>query len=285
MFFPLVLRARIKLALVLSLLSGCEYSGIGQDDTIEFPALPIIQRAVDSLVPMFNGKRNDAIMDVVCGLARGRHMQDQISKIMNAQGVDPASIHTQGDPLSLLVSNDPAQQKTDCAAYVATSVMIVPRLAEITEDIKSDLNEAPMAAKIDPIKLDRLLGRRLAIAKTNSDVYALIAQELKKEPGKTLVQYDMRAKQLFKQIAPVYLQRVKIFAEAEQAQRHTLEALTDSTLKFSSGSGYKFELGYDGVYVDFNRMPWFGGGVMVGQVYQLKVNYFEPAQLVFHKGN
>lgn len=283
MNFSLILRAQVKLTLVLSLLSGCGYSGVGKDDTIEFPALPIIQRAVDSLVPRFDGQRNNTVMDVVCALARGRLAQDQVPQVMRGQGVDLSNIPPQGHALSVLVNDDLAPKISACAAYVATSVMIIPNLNEITEKLKSDMDGTVKAAKIDPTKLDQLLGRRLAIAKTNSDVYALIARELKKEPGKTLVQYDERAKQLFKKIAPVYLQRVKTFAEGEQGQRYILEELTDNSFKFSSDSGYKFELGYGGIYLEFNRMLWFGGRVMVGQVHQLKVNYFEPALLFFHE--
>lgn len=282
MYLSKVLRAQVKIASVFFLLTGCGYNTSGQDDTIEFPALPIIQLAVDSLVPKFDGQKNDEIMNMVCALARGRQTQEQVFQIMKAQGVDLYKIPQQGHPLSLLVNSDLAQKISACAAFVATSVMKIPSLREVTVDIKVDESSDMTAARIDPVKLDQLLGGRLAIAKANSDVYALISQELGKNQGKTLVQYDEQVKQLFKKIAPVYLQRVKVYAEAEQGQRHTLEELNDYTFKFNSGSGYRFELGYDGIYLTLNRFLWFGGNVMIGKNYQLRVKYFEPELLVFH---
>lgn len=283
MYLSLISKGRFKIALMFSVLSGCGYSSSDQRDSIEFSALPIIQRAVATLVPMFGGQNNDLVMKVVCALAREQQSPEQISKIMKAQGVDLSAVPLQGHPLSLLVNKDPGERISACAAYVATSVMKIPSLNDIVTGYKEGVGAGDNSEKIDPIKLDQLLGRQLAIAKSNSDVYALIARELKKSPGKTLVQYDEQAKQLFKKIAPVYLRRVKTFAEMEQEQSHTLEELSNTTFKFKSGSGYRFELGYDGLYLSLNKSLWFGGNIMTGQKYQLKVNYFEPALLVFPK--
>ncbi|MBX7277183.1 hypothetical protein K2E95_17210 [Pseudomonas sp. ERGC3:01] len=186
MYPKLIFKRQVTVALVFCLLSGCEYNGSDQSDTTEFSALPIIERAVASLVPTFAGQNNDSIMNAVCALARGQQSPEQVYGTMKAQGIDLSSVPLQGHPLSLLVNKDSAERVSSCAAYVATSVMKIPSLHEITIDYKEGMSADEAVEKIDPIKMDNFLGRRLAIAKSNSDVYALIGRELKKAREKLL---------------------------------------------------------------------------------------------------
>ena len=118
---------------------------------------------------------------------------------------------------------------------------------------------------------------QLAIAKSDADVFAMIATQLAQTPGLTLDQYNQRAKSLFATIAPRYLQRVK---ELYASDKNTLFALRDYSqngFKFVSSSGLLFEYDYNGLNLTFNRIPWYGSGQLLGKTYWLDVAYFDPA--------
>lgn len=265
-------------ALPLVLLIGCDNSAhtvaTQGSQGIALPALPIIQGAVMSLVPMPNGQRNELMMNQVCALARGESTQQQVAQNLLQQGIDLSGVPQQGHPLSLLVDPDLSRRITACAAYIATSVMMVPKTAEFMVEA----NTAPVSGKkklnVDPQKLNYYLGIQLAIAKADADFFALIASRLEKTPGLTLEQYTQQAKTQFVDIAPLYLQRVKeLYAQGQNVQ-YTLVEYSDSSFKFTSNNGYLFEFGYDGLNLSFNRTPWLGAGTLLGKTYLLNVDYF-----------
>lgn len=265
-------------ALPLVLLIGCDNSAhivpTQGSQGIALPALPIIQGAVMSLVPMPNGQRNELMMNQVCALARGESTQQQVAQNLLQQGIDLSGVPQQGHPLSLLVDPDLSRRITACAAYIATSVMMLPKTAEFMVEA----NTAPVSGKkklnVDPQKLNYYLGIQLAIAKADADFFALIASRLEKTPGLTLEQYTQQAKTQFVDIAPLYLQRVKeLYAQGQNVQ-YTLVEYSDSDFKFTSNNGYLFEFGYDGLNMSFNRIPWYSAGKLLGKTYLLNVNYF-----------
>lgn len=264
--------------LFLVLLISCDNGAPGVHtkgtQSIALPALPIIQGAVMSLVPMPDGQRNELMMNQVCALARGESTQQQVAQALLQQGIDLSRVPQQGHPLSLLVDPDLSRRITACAAYIATSVMMLPKPAEFMVEA----TPAPVSGKkklnVDPQKLNYFLGIQLAIAKADADVFALIASRLEKTPGLTLEQYNQQAKTQFVDIAPLYLQRVKeLYAQGQHVQ-YTLVEYSDSDFKFTSNNGYLFEFGYDGLNLSFNRTPWLGAEKLLGKTYLLEVDYF-----------
>ncbi|MFL1502701.1 hypothetical protein ACI77J_17450 [Pseudomonas sp. O64] len=241
---------------------------------VALPALPIIQGAVMSLVPMPDGQRNELMMSQVCALARGESTQQQVAQNLLQQGIDLSRVPQQGHPLSLLVDPDLSRRITACAAYIATSVMMLPK----TSEFMVEANTAPVSGKkklnVDSQKLNYFLGIQLAIAKADAYFFALIATRLEKTSGLTLEQYTQQAKIQFVAIAPLYLQRVKdLYAQGQNVQ-YSLVEYSDSNFKFTSNNGYLFEFGYDGLNLSFNRMPWYGAGKLLGKSYLLEVDCF-----------
>ncbi|MFC6299740.1 hypothetical protein GNF76_22170 [Pseudomonas sp. CCM 7893] len=264
--------------LPLVLLAGCDNSAhtvaAKTSQGVALPALPIIQGAVMALVPMPDGQRNELMMNQVCALARGESTQQQVAQNLLQQGIDLSRVPQQGHPLSLLVDPDRSRRATACAAYIATSVMMLPKTAEFMVEATT----APVSGKkklnVDPQKLNYFLGVQLAVAKADADFFALIATRLEKTPGLTLEQYTQQAKTQFADIAPLYLQRVKdLYAQGQNVQ-YTLVEYSDSDFKFTSNNGYLFEFGYDGLNLSFNRTPWYGAGHLLGKPYLLDVDYF-----------
>jgi hypothetical protein len=267
----------------LIFLAGCD--GASHDTVsktvvtgVALPALPIIQNAVMALVPIVDGQRNDWMMRQVCALARGESSQEQVNQALRQRGIELNNIPKQGHPLSLLVDPDMSQRATACAAYIATSVMSLPKTSEFMVEAKTEAHETEKAQKlsIDPQKLKHFLDIQIAVVKADADLFALIATELEKNPGLTLDQYNSRAKSLFATIAPAYLQQVKDFYGSDQNTEYTLLEYSDSDFKFRSNSGLLFEYGYDGLNLSVNRIPWYGEGKLLGKTYLLDVAYFDP---------
>lgn len=244
---------------------------------VALPALPIIQNAVMSLVPIVNGQRNDLMMRQVCALARGESTQEQVSQTLREQGINLTVIAQKDHPLALLVNADQAQRITACAAYVATSAMTLPKTSEFMVEAKSGSAESKNSKGlvVDPLKLNRFLGVQLAVAKADADLFALMATELEKAPGLTLAEYNQRAQHLFTALAPAYLQRVKeLYASGIDIEYKLLE-YSDSEFKFSTSSGHFFSYGYDGLNLSFYRIPWYGEGKLLGKTYLVDVAYFD----------
>lgn len=264
--------------LPLVLLVGCDNSthtvAAKTLQGVELPTLPIIQSAVMALVPMPDGQRNELMMSQVCALARGESTQQQVAQNLLQQGVDLSRVPQQGHPLSLLVDPDRSRRITACAAYIATSVMSVPKTTEFMVESSTAPASGNRKLNVDPQKLNYFLSIQLAVAKADADFFALIATRLQETPGLTLEQYNQQAKTQFTEIAPLYLQRVKeLYAQGHNVQ-YTLAEYSNNDFKFTSNNGYLFEFGYDGLNLSFNRMPWFGAGKLMGKTYLLGVDYF-----------
>lgn len=192
--------------LPLVLLVGCDNSAhtaaAKTSQGVALPALPIIQGAVMALVPMPDGQRNELMMNQVCALARGESTQQQVAQNLLQQGIDLSRVPQQGHPLSLLVDPDVSRRVTACAAYIATSVMSVPKTAEFMVEATTAPASGKKKLNVDPQKLNYFLGIQLAVAKADADFFALIATRLEKTPGLTLEQYNQQAKTQFADIAP-----------------------------------------------------------------------------------
>lgn len=87
---------------------------------------------------------------------------------------------------------------------------------------------------------------KLAEARANADIFALIAAELQHHPGLTVDQYRRLSQQLFSRLAPVYLERLK--AQMPPANSSfKLIVLDSDRFAFFSSTGNVYEFGVDGL--------------------------------------
>lgn len=272
---------------------------------ISIPALPVIQDAVFSLSPTFDGQRNPALMAQICGLARGELKQEQVTEFLRQNNVEVEKLPKQGDPLALLVNGDKAGQVTACAAYLSTSVLSAIDLSEFTsrteapaqapaedEPVKGKTKGKEKAAakpkvevahkpsepqlQVDKAALSVVLPVKLALARANADVFALIAAELQRRPGLSVAEYREQARQMFVKLAPVYLERIK--AQLPQANtQYRLLRFDADLFAFSSTTGSLFEFSGGGLTLLQNSVIWYGQGKLLGQEYPLQVAYFDPS--------
>ncbi|MGC4011723.1 MAG: hypothetical protein QM805_23670 [Pseudomonas sp.] len=258
---------------------------------LNLPALPIIRNAVLSLVPTFDGKRDPQITAQVCGLARGELTQGQVNTFLGQHSIDPARLPKSGHPLSLLVNGDKTAQTTACAAYLATSVMLAPDTSEYMKDvvvaekapadnIKAKGKPASKPAtrivqQLDTAALGQVLPVKLAVARADADLFALIASQLQKQPGLSLGEYRKQVMQLFTRLSPLYLERVK--AQMPKGVRFDMLRLDGGAMVFRGNDGSLFEFDGNNLRLTQNDMLWFGEGKLMGQDYVLSVAYFDPS--------
>ncbi|MNZ17215.1 hypothetical protein D3C78_342030 [compost metagenome] len=279
----------VSVLLGTTALAGCNQGHAPSSDVaavqrnwLSIPALPIIEDAVSSLSPKFNGQRNPQVMTQVCGLARGELTQEQVNTFLGQQNVDAAKLPKQGHPLSLLVSGDKSAQTTACAAYLATAVLSTVDISEFAQTVetsatdKADKKEADKPTKpalqLDSARLNAALPIKLAEARANADVFALIAAELQRRPGLTAREYREESRQLFSKLAPVYLERVRL--QLPKDASYKLERMGAEHFTFSSSRGVVFDFGSEGLTLRQNNVVWYGQGKLLGMDYPLQVAYF-----------
>lgn len=245
---------------------------------LDVPALPVIHDAIFELSPKFNGQRNTPVMEQLCALARGEVKQEQVNAFLKQQGVDAQTLPTHGSQFSLLVNGDQAGQTTACAAYLATTVLSTVDAAEFMRPVTTPAaNGQPekSSLQVDNALLAAALSIKLAEARANADVFAVIAAELQRSPGLTVPQYRERARQLFDRLAPTYLQRIKDQLPPAGTQYKLVE-MDDSRFVFSSSLGSVFEFGSNGLILNQSGITWYGEGKLLGRDYPLQVAYFSP---------
>lgn len=281
-------------------LSGCDYPEFAADSApkshgthrnwIDFPALPIIQNAVFSLSPTFGGERNAGLMQKICGLARGELKQAQINDFLRQNEVDVQKVPKKGAELSLLVGEDTAAQMVACAAFLSTSVVTAVDVRELTSNAipsvpamhegtpksgEKTIKEKP-TLQLDPAALALVLPVKLAVARANADIYALIASELQRRPGLSVAEYRDLARQLFTKLAPVYLERIKNQMPREETH-YQLLSLDRDGFSFDSSEGTSFRFSQEGLVLRQGGVVWFGQGMVLGRVYFVKAAYFDAA--------
>ncbi|MBP5078632.1 hypothetical protein [Pseudomonas chlororaphis] len=246
---------------------------------LRIPALPVIQDAIFQLSPRFDEPRKTLMMEQLCALARGEVKQEQVNASLKQQGIDAQTLPRQGSPYSLLVNGDQPGQASACAAYLATTVLSTVNVAEFMRPVTVPAaNGQPekSSLQIDNALLTSALSVKLAVARANADVFALIAVELQRSPGLTIPQYREQAGQLFTRLAPTYLQRIKEQLPPANTQYKLLQ-MDDSRFLFSSSVGSVFEFGRNGLVLSQGGIVWYGKGRLMGQEYPLQVECFSAA--------
>ncbi|MCY1293803.1 hypothetical protein D9M68_620670 [compost metagenome] len=282
------MKPKLLLALTgMLVLTGCHEGkppapseAVVKREWLSTPALPIIQDAVFTLSPTFRGERNPAMMQQVCGLARGELKQEQVNAFLAQQKIDTSRL-AKGSILSLLVNGDKAAQATACAAYLATTVLSTVDASEFmtataAPSADDKTTEKPTTWQIDNARLNVSLPIKLAEARANAEVFALIAAELQRRPGLTVQAYRDEARQLFSRLAPAYLERIKQ-SLPPAGTTYKLVRLDGDGFVFNSSRGSRFEYTSDGLRLWQNGILWYGEGKLLGQEYPLQVTYFTEA--------
>lgn len=276
------MRASVKTCLplaVLLTLTGCEDYAADwvkkvrskvqseQANWVSVPALPVIEDAVFELTPP-PGKRSNRLMSQVCDLVQGEITQDEARKVL-----DDLSEEQKPDA-EKLINAGKANQATACAAFMATIVLIPVNINEFSHPIEPEEEGGVSSLQIDKPRLNLTLALKMTTARTNADIFALIAKHLEQQPGLTIEEYREKAKELFAALAPTYLQRVKENM-LPPGTEYTLLSMNAARFTFNTSSGALYEYGYDGLTLRQNNIVWYGYGKLLGTEYTLQARYFD----------
>lgn len=264
--------------LPLCLLAGCNDSARNASSaqvkdqalgTLEYPALPVIRNAVFSMSPLVDGKRNPAVMQHICGLARGELKQADVDRFVSASGETAETLKQKGGVTALLVNGNHQAQEIACAAFLATA----PLIQANSQDFVAAQKTADGKLQVDPRRLGEVMAVRMALARTDAEYFTLIAEKLQRTPGLTSAQYQGKARELFSELAPAYLKRAK-----EQmplpGTRYQIRRLDDQRFAFSTSNGGEYEYGNDGMTLRQDNITWYGEGHLMGLRRTLQIAYY-----------
>ncbi|MCP1625325.1 hypothetical protein [Pseudomonas nitroreducens] len=237
--------------------------------TLDYPALPIIRNAVFSMSPLVDGKRNPAVMQQLCGLARGESTQAEVDRFVAASGESATSLKEKGGVTALLVNGNHAGQQIACAAYLATAPLIQVDGNEFIAPQKG----ADGKLQVDQARLSEVMAVRMALARTDAEYFGLIAEKLQQTPGLTDSQYQARTRELFSELAPAYLKRVKEMMPPP-GTRFDLKQMDSERFAFSTSNGGEYQYTSDGMTLRQDNITWYGDGQLMGQPHTLKVAYY-----------
>ncbi|MCP8467020.1 hypothetical protein NK553_23990 [Pseudomonas sp. ZM23] len=236
---------------------------------IEYPALPVIRNALFSMSPLVDGKRNPAVMKQLCGLARGELNQASVDRFVAASGETTDSLKKKGGVTALLVNGNVAAQQIACASYLATAPLVQ---VDGNEFIAPKLG-ADGKPQVDQARLSEVMAVRIALARTDAEYFSLIAQKLEQTPGLTDAQYQARTRELFAELAPAYLKRVKEMMPPA-GTRFDLKRMDEQRFAFTTSNGGEYEYSSDGMTLRQDNITWYGDGQLMGQRHTLKIAYY-----------
>ncbi|MBD9629263.1 hypothetical protein [Pseudomonas sp. PDM19] len=284
-----------------TMLVGCDQSGKTTADPanwLSVPTLPIIQDAILPLAPTFGGQRDGVLSQQICALATGKATQGQINEQLRKLNIEPTRLPlTSNDAVALLVNGNVAAQTIACAAYQATEVLRPIDMRDVIKPASqaSDLQEqgttvaevgkekgrekeaskatAP-AKDVDAGRVAQLLPLRIAQARANADIFALIAEQLQRTPGLTIQEYRDKARDLFIRLAPIYLERIAQQMPPSNAG-YQVQQMDARRFVFSNNVGARFDYSVEnGLLLSQNGVIWYGNGHLLGSVYRLRAAYF-----------
>ncbi|MFV3332464.1 hypothetical protein ACNFIA_16130 [Pseudomonas sp. NY15437] len=275
-----------------SALVGCDQASKTPADPanwLSVPTLPIIQDAILPLAPTFNGQRDGVLSQQICALATGKATQDQVNEQLRKLNIEPTRLPlTSNDAVALLVNGNSAAQVIACAAYQATEVLSPVDMREFIKPANpaakpEEHEKAAEAGKekdkakpaeVDATRVAQVLPLRIARARADADVFALIAEQLQRTPGLSIQEYRDKARNLFIRLAPTYLDRVAQQMPPTNAS-YQVQQMDARRFVFSNNLGARFDYSVEnGLVLSQNGLLWYGNGHLLGTAYRLRAAYF-----------
>ncbi|CDG47510.1 hypothetical protein SCTVLC_0758 [Serratia symbiotica SCt-VLC] len=167
---------------------------------VDMAALPLIQNTIRLMAPQPKGDVDIAAIQKICLLARGEVTKVVVKESLKRDGIKLESIPQSGSNMSLLINDDNKGRQTLCAAYIANNLNSPLDRTQFTEkkaETISDNNKKKTTVykeQVNPTRLSDTLATNMAVARANAEVYALIASQLRGEPGLSPEQYSVKAK-------------------------------------------------------------------------------------------
>ncbi len=250
--------------------------------SISVPAYSLITDALIAATPTVKGQRNDAVMQLVCDLARGTKSQQQVNDVLKQNNVDVENIPATGNALSLLVNKNAAMQSTACTAFIATSLFTPVNNSALFDTVKEgkdqdhDKSKAKDQVKVtlNPEKFAQEMRLRLAISQATAQMYAVIASNLSKDGNLSWADQQNDVVRIVARYAPQYLQSVKNIYLADQAT-YTPVSITGNSYDVIDSNGHQLMQNAQGPVLLYRGVEWLGNGKILGKEYFVDVRVID----------
>jgi hypothetical protein len=267
-----------SVVLLLASVWGFSAQAASRDYVVSYPTSSLISETLLEMTPSVNNERNDLMMKLVCDLARNEKSQAEVDTYLQRNGVDVSQIPASGNALSLLVNGETQKQKAACASYIATSVILPGDNKDLFKEVNVTNKEKKISVKqeVDQDKLNQIMRTRMSIAEANAEFYSLMANALADKGKVSYATYKNQIFDMFTELAPFYLERVKQLYAGKKANI-TVLSLSNSDYRVMDDKGYAMSFSQGAFELDVKGVTWFGNSKLLGKEYYLDVPYFSQS--------
>lgn len=264
------------------------------------PVANIITDALSGMTPLVGGKRNDFLMQQVCGLARGELSDEQINQTLAANNIDREKIAN--SPFFLLVNHDLLAQQMTCAAYLATSLSQPVDMKAYFSQKPAETKNSPaeessfwrnwfsqlkktdipddMPLTFDSTRFLADMSIRLAIAKATAQLYAVIDANLMTTAPMNWSAYQQRVAEIMADYAGEYLKSIKNFYLSGSKTPVVVEHIQGNNYVIKQGASDRLEQ-LDGQTVLYSQgIKWLGEGMIFGKMDSVPIILIATSALV-----
>lgn len=267
--------------------------------TVSMPAWNIITDTLIKMTPLVNGQRDDSVMALICDLARGDKTQQEIDEILLKKNINLQALAKDTGTLRLLINRDLVEQQTACSAYLISALfMPVDNLSYMQDkkpaekggakntdiaakDGKKLKNSVDTGEKIavekvfNQARFDQDVRTQIAIAQATAQLYALMAGNLDKIKGESWRTYQSRIEQMVREYAPNYLNTVKIFYQAENANTIATQSVTRNGYSVTDGNNHQLIREQNVFMLRSRNVDWLGNGFIMGKQYYIELKILD----------
>ncbi len=238
--------------------------------SISVPAYSLITDALIAATPTVKGQRNDAVMQLVCDLARGTKNQQQVNDVLKQNNVEVQNIPTTGNGLSLLVNNNAAMQSTACAAYIATSLFSPVNNDVLFDVVKDAKDKTKETATLNTEKFAQEMRLRMSISQATAQMYAVIAANLSKDNNLSWADQQNDVVRIVASYAPQYFQSLRNIYTGTKAT-YTPVSIDAKSYNVTDSSGHELMQNPQGPVLMYRGVVWLGNGKILGKEYFVDV--------------
>lgn len=238
--------------------------------SINVPAFNLITDTLNGM-NLINGKRNDFVMQQICGLVRGTKSQNDVNAILARNNIDINSIPKEGALVSLLVNGNKPDQTYSCASYQATSLFQPIDNSSLYDSKKN--KKGKVETTLNPERFAQDVKEKMAVAQATAQLYAVIASNLPTDSNLSWADYQKSVVETVYHFSPEYLSLIERLSQSDKAS-YSLGEITKSTLNVADSEGHVLQMAAGGVALSSRGVMWFGNGKILGK------EYFVPVKII-----
>jgi hypothetical protein len=214
------------------------------------------------MVPQLSSVKNGELLNEVCSVSYEVKTQADLDNWLKSNFTDVDKLSEKNPNYGILTGKDKTAQRSSCAAWLSFSISFIPSVDDFTTKDKEG-----KIISVDENSIASLMPIRLAIARTNAEIFAAIAKKLDGKKSLSLQSAIKIIRDSFEENALRYLSTVKSYAMQENGRTFQLILLQKGRFVFQDSGGYLFDANTDGVNLFWHGVPWLSKGKLQGYEY------------------